>query len=259
MIQSKANTQVKNIHKLMKSARFRRQEGCFVAEGFKMAAEALRYGKVRKLYVSEAARDEYDKSTLHKIEDSEVEWVAAPVFRSMSDTATPQGVLAIVEIPEYRWETLIEKQDAAVLCLEDIQDPGNLGTMIRTAEGAGMTAVVLSGGCVDLFNPKVVRATMGSVLRVPFRIVGDMTAETRNLQEKGFSIYAAGPGAVREYTECSYAGRVGIVIGNEANGICPETFAVADEQITIPMQGEVESLNAAVSAALLMYEICRGR
>lgn len=259
MIESRANMQVKSIHKLMKNARFRRQQGCFVAEGFKMVSEAFRYGVVRRLYVSEAAGDEYEKSMLHKMKDSEVEWVSASVFRSMSDTAAPQGILAIVEIPRYQRETLVEKKDAAILCLEDIQDPGNLGTMIRTAEGAGMTAVALSGGCVDLFNPKVVRATMGSVLRVPFYIVEHMAEETRRLRESGFSIYAAGPGAAQNYTECSYAGRVGIVIGNEANGICPETFATADEQITIPMEGEVESLNAAVSAALLMYEIRRGR
>lgn len=259
MIESRANMQVKGVHKLMKNARFRRQQGCFVAEGFKMAAEALQHGTVRKLYVSEAAGNEYEKSILHKMKDSEVEWVSASVFRSMSDTAAPQGVLAIVEIPKYQRETIVEKRDAAILCLEDIQDPGNLGTMIRTAEGAGMTAVALSKGCVDLFNPKVVRATMGSVLRVPFYIVEHMAAEVRWLQESGFSIYAAGPGAVRNYTECPYAGRVGIVIGNEANGICQETFATADEQIAIPMEGEVESLNAAVSAALLMYEVHRAR
>lgn len=259
MIESKTNAQVKNIHKLMKNARFRRQEGCFVAEGFKMAGEALEYGSVRKLYVSEAARDEYENSGLHKIKDSEVEWVAASVFRDMSDTATPQGVLAIVEMPEYQRKTLVEKKDAAILCLEDIQDPGNLGTIIRTAEGAGMTAVALSGGCVDLFNPKVVRATMGSVFRVPFYIVGDMATEIHKLKERGFTVYAAGPDAERDYASCSFANRVGIVIGNEANGIRPETFAMADERISIPMKGKVESLNAAVSAALLMYEIQRSR
>ena len=122
-----------------------------------------------------------------------------------------------------------------------------------------MTAVVLSGGCVDLFNPKVVRSTMGALFRVPYYVVGDLSEEIRRLREKGFTMYAADLNAERAYTSCSYGGKVGILIGNEANGIRPETSALADEMIKIPMKGEVESLNAAVSAALLMYEVYRKR
>lgn len=258
-ITSASNMQIKRIRKLKKNARYRRQENCFLVEGFKMVGEALQYGSVQCVYVSESAGDEYGKRLSHKIEDKDVEWVSDSVFREIADTETPQGVLALVQMPEYDRETLVEKENAALVCLEDIQDPGNLGTIFRTAEGAGMTAVVLSRGCVDLFNPKVVRATMGAMFRMPFYIADDLSEEISRLRQKGVTMYAAALDASRDYTSCSYDGSVGIIIGNEANGIREETLALADERIMIPMDGEVESLNAAVSAALLMYEIRRRR
>lgn len=259
MIESRANAQVKKVCKLNKSARYRKQERCFAAEGFKMVEEALRYGEVRMVYVSEAARDEYEKKLLHKMKDTGVEWVSEQVFREMSDTATPQGVLALVEMPEYRRDELAEAPGAAFICLEDIRDPGNMGTIFRTALGAGMTAAVLSGQCVDLFHPKVVRATMGALFRMPFYVVSDMAEEAGRLRRDGFTVYAAGPDTERDYTSCSFQGKTGILIGNEANGLRPETFEQADERIVIPMEGGLESLNAAVSAALLMYEVRRKR
>lgn len=259
MIESRSNAQVKRIQKLKKNARFRRQENVFLAEGFKMTEEALRNGCVKTIYVSEEAGTEYEERLSQKGGGIPVEWVKASVFRELSDTSTPQGVMAVVEIPSYERETIVEKTDAALICLEDIRDPGNLGTIFRTAEGAGMTAVVLSGGCVDLFNPKVVRSTMGALFRQPYYIVEHMAEEVRRLRDAGFTVYAGALDARQEYTSCSYDGKVGILIGNEANGICDETAALASEKIRIPMEGEVESLNAAVSAALLMYEIPRSR
>lgn len=259
MIDSVANAQVKKIKKLKKSPRFRRQENCFIAEGFKMVEEAVRYDKVLAVYVSEEVRDEYCGRLSHKIKDNRVNWVSPSVFREISDTSTPQGILALVKMPEYNREVLVSGKDAALICLEDIQDPGNLGTIIRTAEGAGITAVVMSKGCVDLFNSKVVRSTMGALFRMPFYIVDNLTTEVERLRSDGFTIYATQPDARRDYTECSYSGKTAVLIGNEARGIRAETLALADEHVTIPMEGEVESLNAAVSAALLMYEVHRRR
>lgn len=259
LIESISNAQVKRIQKLKRSARYRRQEKCFIVEGFKMVDEALRYEKVQKIYVSEEAGDEYEEKLSHKITKDLIEWVSSAVFREISDTATPQGVLALAEMPEYDQEELEKKEEAAFICLEDIQDPGNLGTIMRTAEGAGMTAVVMSKGCVDLFNPKVVRSTMGALFRLPFYVIEDMTTEVERLQKKGFTMYAASLDAKRDYTGYHYTGKTGILIGNEANGLKPETSALADERLIIPMEGEVESLNAAVSAALLMYEVHRNR
>lgn len=261
MIESIANGQVKKIQKMKKNARFRRQEKCFIAEGFKMVEEALRYKKVKAIYVSEEVnRDRYEKMKEQCKECAvSVEKVSISVFRQISDTETPQGVLALVEMPQYDPDILRNAGDAAMICLEDIQDPGNLGTIVRTAEGAGMTAVVMTKGCVDLFNPKVVRSTMGALFRMPFYVVDSMAEEVKKLQELGFVVYSSQLDGSRVFTECDYKGKVGILIGNEANGICPETSEAADQKIHIPMQGEVESLNAAVSAALLMYEVSRNR
>lgn len=259
MITSGSNAQIKRIRKLKKNARYRRQEGCFLAEGFKMTEEALQYGEVQCIYVSENAEDEYEERLSHKIGERQTERVSASVFHEITDTETPQGVLSVVRMPEYDKKALVEDSDVSLVFLEDIQNPGNLGTIFRTAEGAGMTAIVLSGGCVDVFNPKVVRATMGAIYRMPFYVASELPEEISRLREKGVTIYAASLDASREYTSCSYDGSVGIVIGNEANGIRKDTQELVDERILIPMDGAVESLNAAVSAALLMYEIRRHR
>ncbi len=255
MIESMNNAQVKRIGKLKKSSRFRRQERVFIAEGFKMAAEGLAHGLVQAMYVAESAGEEYFSKLSHTIGKEKIEWVSDAVFRQLSDTAAPQGVLAVVRMPEYDREKILE--GAALVCLEDIQDPGNLGTIMRTAEGAGMSGVVLSKGCVDLFNPKVVRATMGALYRMPYYITENMPTEVEYLQSRGFQIAAARLDAELGYTHANYLGKTGLLIGNEARGLCPETAEKADVGVRIPMEGQLESLNAAVSAALLMYEVYR--
>lgn len=141
--------------------------------------------------------------------------------------------------------------------LEDIQDPGNMGTILRTAEGAGMSGVILSKGCVDVFNPKVVRSTMGGLFRVPFYVCEDVVSEMVDLHGRGFSFYAAHLQGKENYCRVSYDGKVGILIGNEAKGLSDPVADLADVKVKIPMEGELESLNAAVSAALFSYEVWR--
>lgn len=258
MIESSANGQYKRIQKLMKQARVRRQEGVFVVEGWKMVKEALRRQLVLQLYIAES---EWERCR----EELEIEDAGRPAFERMSDalflqlsdTVTPQGILAIVKMPVYDRQKILSDPEAKLLCLEDIQDPGNLGTMIRTAEGAGMSGIVLSRGCVDLFNPKVVRSTMGSLFRVPFYSCDDLAEEMSYLQSQNFCFYAAHLQGTRAYQEETYEGRVGVLIGNEAKGLTASVTKKADFLVKIPMEGELESLNAAVSAALLMYEIHR--
>ena len=214
---------------------------------------------VEKVYLSENVKEEYFDRLSHKLKEADVEYVSSKVFQEISDTESPQGVLAVVQMPGYDRSTIVEKEDAAVICLEDIQDPGNLGTIFRTAEGAGMSAVIMSAGCVDLFNPKVVRATMGAIFRLPFFITENMTKEVEQLKQEHFSVYAASLEGARLYTEETYEGKCAVIIGNEANGIKQETQQAATHKIKIPMEGQLESLNAAVSAALFMYEIHRNR
>ena len=263
MIESSANGHVRKIQKLMKNARFRRQEQAFVVEGWKMTAEALKRHLVECIYLSESSCQEYERrleaGDLVVPGGTAVEIVADRCFRGIADTVNPQGILAIVRMPQYDREQILVSFDTAVLCLEDIQDPGNLGTMLRTAEGAGMSALILSKGCVDLFNPKVVRATMGALFRMPFLICEDMTTEVEFLKQYGFTIYAAHLEAVGDFREEKYEGKTAILIGNEGNGLSDAVSQRADHLVRIPMEGELESLNAAVSAALLMYEVYRRR
>lgn len=271
MIESSANRQIKRIAKLQRNARFRRREKCFVAEGWKMAEEAVRCGLVQCVYVSEDAWEEWQERAIggvtgggwlaagNTVKEIPVEVVAPALFRELSEMVSPQGILVLVAMPEYEMEPMLAGESVSLLLLEDIRDPGNLGTMFRTAEGAGMSGVILSRGCVDLFNPKTVRSAMGALFRVPYEVSDDMAATIELLKQKEFTIYAAHPGGEGDYTSESYQGRTGILIGNEANGLSGPVSRRADRLVKIPMEGELESLNAAVSAALLMYEVRRKR
>ena len=195
--------------------------------------------------------------------DIPVAFAADSVFRQLSDTVAPQGILAVVRMPRYDKEKIEQAQaggiyeQAKLLVLENIQDPGNMGTILRTAEGAGISGIVLGKGCVDLFNPKVVRATMGSLFRVPYYFCGDIIFEVAALKERGFTFYAAHLQGEKAYCEPDYQGQLGILIGNEANGLSEELSALADVKVKIPMEGRLESLNAAISAALFAYEVHR--
>lgn len=265
MIESKKSAHIKKIEKLKKNARFRRTEKEFVVEGFKMTAEALDHKKVKKLYVSETAKLSWDEkmperfslSALEKDGLCEVFYVVDKLFLEISQTVTPQGVMAIVAMPEYTLSDYINRESAYFVCLEDIQDPGNLGTIIRTAEGASMTGVLLSKGTVDLFNPKVVRSTMGALFRVPYFYADDLCDSLEKLKENDFSIYCTHLKAKKKYNEVDYAKKSCILVGNEANGVSEKAEALADELVIIPMGGKLESLNASVAAALMMYELQR--
>ncbi|MDC7300409.1 TrmH family RNA methyltransferase [Agathobacter ruminis] len=252
MITSKDNKHVKNLIALQTKAKERKKQNLFVVEGIRMVEETPRH-LLRELYCSESFAtknpDRYD-----------CEILSDALYKSVSDTQSPQGILAVVEKPHYElWDYLHTDAAPLFLVLEDIQDPGNLGTMMRTAEGAGATAVILSPNTVDLFNPKTIRSTMGSIYRLPY-LVSDNLAETiATLQSAGVSVYAAHLKGKKDYCDCDYTGATAFLIGNEGNGLSDEIAGLADTYIRIPMEGQLESLNAAVSAALLMYECHRQR
>ena len=183
------------------------------------------------------------------------ETVSPEVFAIKAETQTPQGILTVLEQPVYDLTQLLEQPDPLFLMLENLQDPGNLGTMIRTGEGAGVDGILMSKGTVDIYNPKTIRSTMGSLYRVPFLYTGDLTQTIGQLKKTGIRVYAAHLTGPPSYREPDYAEGAAFLIGNEGNGLKEETAALADEYIRIPMQGKLESLNAAVAAALLMYEV----
>ena len=256
MIKSTANAQVKNLTQLIKKSKARTEQGVYIVEGVKMFLEAPR-NEIVKAYVSEEL---YEKGTINGyLESISYEILKNDVFNHVADTKTPQGVLCVLKQKKYSLEELARGKNPLMLVLENLQDPGNLGTMMRTAEGAGVTGVLLSRGCVDIYNPKTIRSTMGSIYRVPFRYTDDLMADMDKLHEKGIRTYAAHLKGKGYYDEESYQGPTAFLIGNEGNGLSEELSNKAKQYIKIPMEGQLESLNAAVAAAILMYEASRQR
>ena len=256
MITSTANAQVKNLAQLIKKSKARTEQGVYIVEGVKMFLEAPRK-EIVKAYISEEL---YEKGTVNShLEGISYEILKNDVFNHVADTKTPQGILCVLKQKKYSLEELAAGETPLMLVLENLQDPGNLGTMMRTAEGAGVTGVLLSRGCVDIYNPKTIRSTMGSIYRVPFLYTDDLLADMDKLHEKGIRTYAAHLKGKGYYDEESYQGPTAFLIGNEGNGLSDELSDKAKQYIKIPMEGQLESLNAAVAAAILMYEASRQR
>ncbi len=255
MITSTSNQQVKNLLQLQKKSKARKEQGVFVVEGVKMFREAPADWIV-KTYVSQEFLKKEEASVL---KGREYEIVEDRVFKTMSDTMTPQGILAVVRQPVSSLEKLLNDPAPFFMVLENIQDPGNLGTILRTAEGAGVNGILMSRDTVDIFNPKTIRSTMGSVYRVPFLYVEDICETVRELKNKGISAYAAHLKGTGSYDEQDYTKDTAFLIGNEGNGLTDELAGLADTYIRIPMYGKVESLNAAIASAVLMYEAQRQR
>ena len=256
MITSVQNTQVKNIIKLNQKAKARREQKLFVAEGRKMFQEAPD-SWIEKVYVSENLLE--DEVVMEKVRRFSWEAVENSVFRQMCDTQTPQGILTVLRQPSYNIEDIFSDREPLIMVLEDLQDPGNAGTIIRTGEGAGVNAVFLTRTCVDITNPKVIRATMGSVYRIPFFSVDDVVSLKKKLEGKGIRFFAAHLQGKYSYDQESYRAGTAFLIGNEGKGLTEEAAGAADCLIRIPMCGQVESLNAAMAAGILMYEAARQR
>ncbi len=281
MITSVGNAQVKQVCAYVQKAKERRRDRIYVVEGPRMFEEAP-VDSVRRVYVTEeflgrctaaeAVRtgenglqkqegipEHRQQRILEKLKVCGYEIVSPQVMDKMSDTPANQGILALLSWPEYDWPGLLKKPDGVYLVLEDLQDPGNLGTIFRTAEGAGVSGIILTKETVDIYNPKTIRATMGSIYRVPF-LYADTAAEAiKRLQERGVSVYAAHLKGTQSYDLFDYTGGCAFLIGNEGKGLRGETAAMADSYVRIPMAGQLESLNAAVAAALLMHEAARQR
>lgn len=252
IISSASNEQIKNIIQLKEKAKSRKKEGCFIVEGIKMFREAPQEDVV-KVYVSES----FMKENADSVQRYDYQIVSDSVFKKLSDTVTPQGILAVVKQKKYTMQDLFNTIHDGKNCfviLDRIQDPGNLGTIVRTGEGAGINGIIMSSTTVDLYNPKVIRSTMGSVYRVPFVIVDDLPSAIEQLKGKGITAYAAHLKG-EAYNKEAFPAKTALLIGNEANGLSDEVSVKADRLIKIPMQGKVESLNAAVATAILMYQV----
>lgn len=256
MITSTSNPQVKRLLQLQKKSKARSEENVFVVEGLRMFVEVPKE-RVEKVYVSETF---YNKKKQElDFHDFPVEILSESVFKHVSDTQTPQGILCIVKQKKYDVDTILNIQNPHFMVLDNLQDPGNLGTIVRTAEGAGVDAVFMSRDCVDIYNPKTIRSTMGSIYRIPTIYIEDTVKLLEEFRKKGIKSYAAHLDGKNSYDKEDYREGTAILIGNEGNGLRDEVSEKADVWVRIPMEGQVESLNAAIAASVLMFEVARQR
>ena len=257
MIESSTNAQIKKIQKLKKSARNRRKEGLFIAEGVRLVEDALAYRMVEKVYLSENVKEEYFDRLSHKLKEADIEYVSSKVFQEISDTESPQGVLAVVQMPGYDRSTVVEKEDAAVICLEDIQDPGNLGTIIRLADWFGIEHIFCSAGTADVYNPKTVQATMGALARVKVHYCS-LPQLIESLAD--IPVYGTFLSGNIIYAESLSAHGL-IVMGNEGKGVSPEVEKLINKKLYIPNYPQEretsESLNVAIATAVVCSEFRR--
>lgn len=261
MITSNSNAKVKQLITWQKKRKAREEDGIYIVEGLRMFVEAPQ-DKVREVYVSESfyrkRREELQLDTWGK----KLEILSDSVYGHVSDTKTPQGVLVVMEQMQYSFEEVIAEKEGRqplLMVLDNLQDPGNLGTILRAGEAAGVTGVILSSDCVDIYNPKVIRSTMGSVFRMPFIYVEDLPTVVKMLGEKEIHTYAAHLKGKCSYEEEDFTKGTAFLIGNEGNGLQDEVADAAEIYVKIPMCGEVESLNAAIAASVLMFEAARQR
>lgn len=246
--------QLQEIQELQKKPKARRETGLFVVEGERLVSEVPE-ALLHAIYVTEEYAAAHRERTL--VQRAEV--VPPHVLSKLSDTKTPQGILAVAAVPSFERDALLSQPDRLFLILETIQDPGNLGTIFRTAEGAGVTAIFLNRETADLYAPKSVRSTMGSIFREPHFVVDSVAEAVSTLKAQGVTCAAAQlDGSVR-YDKADYTGATAFLIGNEGNGLSKEASALADVRVHIPMKGKLESLNAGVATALLLYEAARQR
>ena len=258
MINSTSNKQVKRVINLRDKAKARREEGLYVAEGLRMCRE-YKPDDVEILYITENfGKQEENKKWLRGFK---FEFVTDEVMHYMADTKTPQGVLAVAKQKKCTLEDILKKTKTQklLMILENIQDPGNLGTILRAGEAAGVTGVIMSHDCVDIYNPKVIRSTMGSVFRVPFFYTDDLEQTVLDLKARGIRVFAAHLAGKNNYEQEDYTGNTAFLIGNEGNGLTEKLSNMADTWVKIPMAGKVESLNAAIAASILMFETARQR
>ena len=262
MITSTGNARVKQLVTWQKKRKARDEEGIYIVEGIRMYREAPR-AQVREVYVSEQFYSRYGEELGLSAWGRQMEILSDHVFSHVSDTKTPQGILLVMEQRSCEIREMLDLdaqgRKPLLMVLDNLQDPGNLGTILRAGEAAGVTGVIMSYDCVDIYNPKVIRSTMGSVYRMPFVYVEHLPETLEVLAEAGIHSYAAHLKGKNSYDQEDYTRGTAFLIGNEGNGLRDEVADAAECYIKIPMCGEGESLNAAVASSVLMFEAVRRR
>ncbi len=257
MILSLANSHVKRIRSLAADRRERRRERLFVLEGVRLVADALEHGAAFELvlYAPQQLGETAGGQELHtRLERLPGSYAATEqVVAAAADTVHPQGVVALA-----RWPQVEPGRPGIVLVLDAIQDPGNLGALLRSAEAVGVAQVLCAGGTVDVYSPKVVRAAMGAHMRLAIEqdLSWDETGERLSIVDQ---VYAADAEANMPYYAADWRQPSALIVGNEARGLGEEAQAYATRLIGIPMRGRAESLNAAVAGSVILFEALRQR
>jgi TrmH family RNA methyltransferase len=254
MITSAQNPKIKWLRSLQSSARQRRQEQTFIVEGVRLAEEALAAGWRSRLVVFTEGLSERGMAVVEGFAaaGAPVEQASESVFKTTSDTDAPQGLLAALE-----WQPLPLPEKLDFVFVPDlVRNPGNLGTMLRTAGAAGVQAVFLPPETADAFAPKVLRAAMGAHFRLPIHPT-DWEALPARLG--GLNLYLASAAEGRPYIQADFRSPLALIVGGEAQGASPQAERLAPARLHIPMPGGAESLNAAVAAGILMFEVVRQR
>ena len=257
VITSKDNEFVKHVKKL-KEKKYREEYGEFIIEGIKMIEEAINENaKIKQIVVCEDCKNSgaIPQELLYEIAKYDCVYVAEKVFLQMTDVSNPQGILAIIDKSSNK-EELIDFKADLFLILDNIQDPGNMGTILRTADSINLKQILVSKGSSDVYNPKVVRSTMGAIFRVKVIECEDLGKTVKELKKHKIKVYATDLRTDKSIYDVKYK-KSAIVIGNEANGVSNEVLEASDERIKIPMKGKTESLNAAVATSIILYEAVR--
>lgn len=256
VITSKDNEVIKSIRKL-KDKKYREQENKYLIEGMKLIQEAVEEkANIDIIVVCEDCEKNHtiEPKLLYEIAKYNCVYVAEKVFNVMTEVSNPQGMLAVVN-KENKEEDIDYNEDMIVV-LDGIQDPGNLGTILRTIDSVGLKQVILSEKTADAYNPKVVRSTMGAIFRVNIIVSKDIVKTLKEIKKHKFKVLATSLETDNNIYDIDYNKKV-LVIGNEANGVSKEVLELADEKAKIPMIGKTESLNASVATSVILYEYVR--
>lgn len=256
VITSKDNELVKNIKKL-KEKKYRDLNNQFIVEGIKIVSEAIQENaNIDSIVICEDCVNDgsIDKKLLFEIAKFKCIYVTQKIFDTLTDVTNPQGILAVINKEDLTQN--IDYTSDFIVVLDGIQDPGNLGTILRTVDSANLKQIIVSKETADSYNPKVVRSTMGGIFRVNI-IKSDNLVETlKQMQKNGFEIVVTSLETNNSIYDINYNKKV-VVIGNEANGVSEEIQELADKKVKIPMLGKTESLNAGVATGIMIYEYVR--
>ena len=256
VISSKDNEFVKHVKKL-KEKKYRDINQEFIIEGIKLVKEAIEEkANIKNIIICDNCEDSgiIPKNLMYEIAKYNCIYVTENILKTMSDVNAPQGILAIISMNNKNNE--IDYSQDIIVALDDIQDPGNLGTILRTVVCVGLNQILVSKGTADCYNPKVVRSTMGAIFRIKIIECENLEQTLKETQKNNFRIVVSSLQTKNSLYDINFDKKV-IIIGNEANGVEPQIQKIADEKIKIPMLGKTESLNASVATGVILYEYVR--